>query len=108
MSSFVGSATLWNRTGTNGYGEPSFSSPVTITCHWEEKVQVMMDNRGEEFVSMGCVFVDDTLVVAIEDYVFNGASSVTNPLTLPRAFKVRQISKIPNYNGQRTEVKLYL
>jgi len=92
----------------NEYGETTFSAPVTVKALWEEKESIIHTDKGEQIVGMACAYVNSDLSVDLEDYLFNGISTETNPVSLIRAYKIRKITRMVNYNGQRIEVKLWV
>lgn len=43
-------ATIWEVTGRDPYGAPSFSAPRTIDCTWQDTGTTQKDDEGVEFV----------------------------------------------------------
>lgn len=54
-------------TGQNGYGSPSYSTPVTRPCRIEFKVAPMVTATGEERVSSTRIFFDADFVLQLRD-----------------------------------------
>lgn len=50
-------ATLFERTGVNGYGEPSYSAGTTIRCRWQNVAENLIDSQGQEFVSRAVIYL---------------------------------------------------
>jgi len=103
-------AMYWAYTGTDGYGNPSFSDPVEIDCRWSEHQELYKDNSGEERVSRAVVYVDRE--VTMDGYLKLGeldSSSVSDdPRDYNDAFMIKQIANIPNMRATNYLRKAWL
>lgn len=96
--------TKWSAGATDVYGNPTWSSPVTVKCRWEDKQIKTLDFQGNEIISNSVVYVGED--ISFGDYVYLGVSTVSSP---PAAAKeVRNFSKSPSINASSFERKVIL
>lgn len=76
------------------YGGFSFSVPVVLNGRWEQRAELFLDQAGQKVVSRAIVYLDTD--VALEDYLFEGESTVADPTTLAGTEQVRAFNKIPD------------
>ena len=97
--------TYWT-VSPDGFGGYSFGTPKAIKGRWEDKTELFTNGYGKEVVSKAIVYLDTD--VALDGYLMLGATTVTDPTTLPLAYQVAAYRKIPNLGAVRFERKAYL
>ncbi len=99
----------WPRTGTDGYGRPTFGTPSELDCRWSGKNEKFTSATGEELVSRAQVFVDG---VAVGDVLMlgslDGSVDQSNPLENEGAWEVKSYTSAPNLRNTVTYYKAYL
>ena len=96
--------TKWSAGSTDIYGNPTWSSPITLKCRWEDKQIKTKDFQGNDIISNSIVYVNEDL--SFGDYIYLGVSTASSP---PAAAKeVRNFSKTPNINATSYERKVIL
>ena len=90
-------ATYWAKTGIDGYGKPSFSSPVSWSVRWQDVSVVVRGGGFQEINSSTMVLTKD--IPTAGDYIYLGTSSVSDPLTVAGAREVGFVSRSPSLNG---------
>lgn len=111
MSDFLGFGlnqvcTYWQRTGVDGFNQPSFAAPVTIVCRWEDRSQRIQNDEGVDVMSKARVFLAQD--IAVGDYLALGLYAGANPRTVADAHIVLQFAKIPGIYAEAFERKAYL
>lgn len=100
-------ATIWEVTNESVYDGISFSAPTIIRCRWEDRTVLFRLLTGEEVASRSIVYVDRD--VDIGTYIARGEfDGVSDPTTLPEAFRVRNTEKLTNLRNTEMERKLFL
>lgn len=87
-------ATFWSRTGSDGYGGYTFSSPVALKVRWEDKRELFTSLGGEEQVSQAIVYSEQDM--AVGDYLFLGTSTADDPTLLSGSYQVKAFGKTTN------------
>lgn len=79
-------ATIWTQTGLDTYGKPTFTAPAQINVRWEDRTEMILSKRGEEYVSKSRVFFGSD--IPLEAFLFLGTSAATDPTAVPGAYEV--------------------
>ena len=86
--------THWSLSGVDGFNEESFTAPVTLNARWEDRSSVVLNDDGVEVMSNSRVYLATD--IKVNDYLFNGISTVTDPRTLNEANRVINFRKVPD------------
>jgi hypothetical protein len=54
-------------TGQDGYGTPTYGTPVATPCRVEYRTQVFTNAQGQERVSRALLFFDGTVTLTLRD-----------------------------------------
>jgi len=57
----VQTAVYWGDPTPDGYGGKTYSDPVEIPCRWDDTLEVIKDERGEEIICKAKVLVTQDL-----------------------------------------------
>lgn len=83
MEHLMNQPVLWEpKIDTNGYGQPIYGGPKKVFVRWEDTINVVKNNMGEEFVSSAMIFTfsalkeDDRLTYEGVSYVIRKASRI--------------------------------
>lgn len=110
MSNFANNlkqtCTFWKQTGTDIQGAPTFNTPVTLPCRWEDASELFYNKHGQEVVSKSKVFLASD--VSLEGYLYLGASVVTNPRSLSGASEIQMVKRIPDLRAIKTMYVAFL
>ncbi len=99
-------ATYWAPGAPDGFGAFTYASPVELNCRWEDRVEVMTDEDGTQFVSKSRIFLEDDVVK--EGYLLLGESTAIDPQKVDNAYKVRVFAKTPDLLAENFERKAFL
>ena len=100
-------ATYWAAGSRDINGKIIYADPVTIDVRWEDKRELFRSaTSGEQELSRAVVYVREEL--DDEGYLYLGVSTGKKPLSLPKAFKIRSKSNIPNLRNTRIMHKIWL
>ena len=99
-------ATYWVKTGNDGFGGPTWSSPTEIDVRWEYRNELFKDDEGVEHTSTSIVYMTD--VLSIGDYLYEGSSSASDPTTVNTAYEIKQVNKTPSVDASQELVKVYI
>lgn len=94
-------ATIFKRTGVNGFGEPQFAVAENILCRWEDKRQINYSAAGEEFISAAVVYTAKE--VAIGDMLAKGEDQL-----IASASEVKAVETQINLRGRLSLKKAVL
>lgn len=102
-------AILWTYTGTDHYGNSTFSSPVQIKCRWEDQIGDFVGPRGETLTTKAIVYVDrdlkpgDVLKLGVLE-----SSTPERPASVAKAWPVQAFAKLPDIKAKRFLRTAYL
>ena len=57
----IQTAVYWGAPTPDGYGGKTYSDPVEIPCRWDDTLEVIKDERGEEIICKAKVLVTQDL-----------------------------------------------
>src|SRR5947207_995349 len=90
-------ATYWGPPIVNAFGDRSYPSPATLSCHWEEKAALFIGLGGAQANSHAIVMLKDE--VAIDGRLFFGDSDEDNPDNEPGADPIRFVERVKTIRG---------
>lgn len=105
-------AVYWASPVNNGTGGFTHDDPVEIKVRWEDKNEIVMDSKGQEFTSQAEVFVRQD--VDELGYLFLGSlddldsDEEDNPISIDRAYQIKKFHKIPDTKGREFMRKVWL
>lgn len=80
------------------YGRPRHTTPVELSCRWEDIAKEFLDKEGARQISQSVVYVESD--VDLGGMLFNGELTDLAVLTDPRAidnvWEIRRFDKLPN------------
>jgi hypothetical protein len=99
--------TYWVKTpGTDAFGKPSFSAPVTRLVRWEDVMTQIQDKQGQDRVSKSTIYSDADWSLA--GYLYLGTSLAANPLEVEGAYEIIQVSRVPDLRNLQQLYTAYL
>ena len=90
-------ATYWAKTGDSGFGSPTLSAPVAISCYWVDKQEEYYDNAGDVKISQSVVHTK--VDVTIGGYLALGNYVETDPNDVAGAYEIKAFHKIPDIHN---------
>lgn len=99
-------ATYWAKSGKDGFGKLTFSSPVEIQVRWQDKQELFINSNGKEELSQTVIYLDQDIYS--DDYFYLGSSAITNPALVSGANPVKGFSKSTDLNGIEIIRKVWL
>ena len=96
-------AVFWEKTGTDNYGRPTFTTPIQIDCRWEDIAEEFINYRGTREISRSTVYVDRVMVVG--GYLKLGALSsatLADPTEEDDAWEIKSFRQVPNLKNTET------
>ena len=116
----IQTAVYWGAPTPDGYGGKTYSDPVEISCLWDDTLEVIKDERGEEIICKARVLVTQDLeeggmlyLGTLEDLgivvggnvvmgglgtgniVLAGLSKMSHPEDVEDAYEITIVKKIP-------------
>lgn len=91
-------AVWWPCSGTDAFGQPTYSSPQEISVRWEDKMEEFVDAHGTKHMSEALVYTDRKMTV--RDVLLLGELDTNvdeaNPKANAGAFEVKRAEDLPN------------
>lgn len=89
-------AVYWEISGYDAFGNPSISSPIQLTCRWEDSQQQIVTSDGTPITAKSIVYVNQDVITG--GYLFHGllADAPSDPKISEKAFLIRRFDKLPN------------
>lgn len=112
-SSMKQTATWWDLSSYNEFGDPSFAAPELLTpadgngVRWENRSDKIPMKTGDQDQGHAVVYSAVT-EFAVGDYLYLGTSSATDPETVSGADRVIHAEKIPDVQNRVTLYKAVL
>lgn len=91
--------TLWKKSGLNGYGKPTFSSPVRINGRWQDQQIIHRSAIGAKEIIFASLLYTDTQL-SVGDWVADGSFVGADPLLISTAKEVKIVSKSTDIAGR--------
>ena len=116
----IQTAVYWGAPTPDGYGGKTYSDPVEIPCRWDDTLEVIKDERGEEIICKAKVLVTQDLeeggmlyLGTLEDLgivvggnvvmgglgtgniVLAGLNKMSHPEDVEDAYEITIVKKIP-------------
>jgi hypothetical protein len=92
----------WTAT-RDAYGTFSWSDPIELDCRWVEKTKLIMNNNGEQIVSMAFVQVNQDLEENGRLYLGElndlDSSEEADPTTITDSYIIKRFIKTPDIKG---------
>lgn len=85
--------TYWAPASNDGFGGLVYSAPVSLLVRWQDKVELLQDTAGEEFLSSAIVYSSQEL--AENGFLYEGTSAEANPQDQEGAFRIRLRGRSP-------------
>jgi len=90
--------TYWAGTDVpDEFGFDVMIAPIAIKGHWEDRNDLVKNPNGGEFITEAIAIVDTDLKQG--GFLFEGKSTVTDPITLPGAHEIMRFDKIKGLSG---------
>jgi hypothetical protein len=104
---FKQTVTHWAITGEGSFSGPTFAAPNVMKGRWDYRNELFRTPAGDEEVSRTIAYLESD--VDVGDYVIEGDySEVSDPTTLPQAFRVKQFQKISDLRNVFVLRKVWL
>lgn len=101
------SVTHWAITGEGSFSGQTYAAPALLKARWEHRNELFRLPNGDEEVSRTIAYLSSD--VDVGDYVIEGDyTDVSDPTTLPQAFRVKQFSKITDLRNVDIVRKVWL
>ena len=117
----IQTAVYWGDPTPDGYGGKTYSDPVEIPCRWDDTLEVIKDERGEEIICKAKVLVTQDLEeggmlclgtledlgivvtggnvvmggLGIGNIVLAGLAKMSHPEDVEDAYEITIVKKIP-------------
>lgn len=101
-----GTATYWGPPVVDEWGDQTYPSPATVSCHWEERTEAFIDSQGSQQHSRAVVFVDTN--IQPKGFLYSAASTAMNPRNVPTADLIRRVDKVRALKGSDTVFVAFL
>lgn len=92
------------------YGKSLFSTPVEISCRWDDVNEEILLSDGERVMSRATVIVDRE--VKLRGVLCLGTEAEMTDLINPKknegAYEIRRVDKNPDIDGRDTLVRAFL
>lgn len=103
-------AVYWAPAGLDANLATTYGSPVQLRCRWEDVVQLMMDAKGDSYMTKAVIDLEVPVValgVLWKGKKVNIASG-TDPMVNAGASAIRSTGSIPNRKASQTLYTAYL
>lgn len=91
-------AIYWAPDGTDDYGLKKWKSPIEISVRWEDRSEVVIDAKGNTFITRALVYVDRDvqLLGFLWHGTFHSIKDVNDPLKNEGAYEIRRVDELPD------------
>jgi hypothetical protein len=88
----VQTAVYWGSPSPDGFGGQEYDNPVEISCRWDDVINQVTNNKGEELVSGAMVLL--TQEVDVDGYLYLGTLEELKKIPEPIPQTARMIIKL--------------
>ena len=91
-------AVYWAKSGLDSYGQLTYSTPVEISCRWEDTIQEFIGTNGVRQLSQSVVYVDRDMYVGdiLKLGELDSGVDQDTPMDNSGAWEIRSFGKSPN------------
>lgn len=104
----IHTATVWKNPVSDQFGGFTYASPALISCRWEDKAELFIDNTGRETVSKAVIWLDVSDSVEEGDMIILGNEKTKSNPYKTEARVIKSINKTPNLRGTQAAVTAYI
>lgn len=101
----------WVAGGDDRHGNPSWSTGVNLTCRWQERAELFVNENGEEEMASAVVYLDGADTVALDGRMYLGdvadLASSADPVSV-QAYRVASIQSTPSIDAAQSLQKVLL
>jgi hypothetical protein len=91
---YVHDITYWAPKGGDGYNNRTYGPPQLLKGRWSDRNERATTPDGQEIISRSVVYLRED--VAIDGFLYNGASFEDSPLTQDGALPIQVFIKVPD------------
>lgn len=89
--------TYWAPVSENQFGGKVYSAPRIIKARWEQKVENVTSQTGQNITSRARIYTQDE--VKPEGYVYLGETDVPDPTLVSEAWELRLVGSTPSISN---------
>ena len=94
-------ATYWEFSGVDSFGDSLFESPVLVDVRWEDKSSLRVDADGQERTTKSKVWYDTPKDIPVNSFLALGdETSESDPAILVNAYLVKETSFMLDVSGE--------
>lgn len=99
VTSYLNQSVSWKaKAGFDGYGKPTTSTPVTISCRIQGSTKKLVNEAGDQYVADAEMWVAPTQTLEMDDVIVWESSN----------YKVVKVEVKKNLSGATNHKKAYL
>ena len=99
----VQTAVYWGNPTPDGYGGTTYDDPVEISCRWDETINIIRNNQGEEVVSKAETLVtqdvDENGMLYLGELDDLDSAEEESPETVNGTWKIIRFDKTPLFRS---------
>lgn len=105
-----GYAVYWSVDSLDGHGQPTYGSPVLISCRWDEVQEEVVAPNGDRIMSRARVMVDRDLEMkgVLMKGTLSDIADSDDPKNNVNAWEIRLVKKTPDFKGKKYLREAYL
>ena len=94
-------ATYWEFSGVDQFGDSLFEAPVTILVRWEDESKLVASARGQERITQSMVWYDEVEDISVNSFLALGDETAhSDPRPLINAYVVKETNFTVDLFGQ--------
>ena len=94
-------ATYWEFSGVDGFGDSIFEAPVMISVRWEDESRLISDADGQERITQTTVWYDMPEDISVNSFLALGdETAASDPRPLINAYAVKETSFVTDLSGE--------
>jgi len=101
----VQTAVLWKNPLPDRFGEYEFDDAIEIYCRWDGKQQQIVDENGDEIVSVAEILLHSQASTQVGEYIMLGVledletNQINDPLSVSNAYRIKNIQSTPLFQS---------
>ena len=94
-------ATYWEFSGVDGFGDSIFEAPVTIFVRWEDESKLVASAGGQQRITQSTIWYDEAEDISVSSFLALGDETAnSDPRPLINAYLVKETNFTTDLSGQ--------
>ena len=93
-------ATYWEFSGVDQFGDSIFEAPISLLVRWEDQSKLVSSIDGQERITQSMIWYDEAEDITVNSFLALGNETASDPRPLINAYVVKEANFTTDLSGQ--------